>query len=276
MAAIILIWLQMLALASNRLLHPAPFFRSVSRPRFKSFPTQPHFVFAYCHFRRSCHRFNTWSACWVLQRNKGEWRGMWRQILAIVYYSRNTSVCLLRHEDGRLVVEKECLVESMQSECDWCWVRLLLCPLFYVSSSSSSSSSSSFFSLFMFVFYFFMFIRVFTTIIILFLFLLLLPLFFFFQSSCSPYCYSCSSIFVDSFLADVDECTASSPVCGIHFNCINTLGSYRCEYNHSCQGKKSVHHVFIFVMAKLNTFGEKWNDKCGRSLSKCLSRNNKT
>ena len=68
------------------------------------------------------------------------------------------------------------------------------------------------------------------------------------SSSCSL--YSCSSIFVDSFLADVDECTASSPVCGIHFNCINTLGSYRCEYNHSCQGKKSGHDVFIFLMAK--------------------------
>ena len=69
-----------------------------------------------------------------------------------------------------------------------------------------------------------------------------------FCSSCSPYCYLCSSIFVDSFLSDVDECTASTPVCDIHFNCINTLGSYRCEYNHSCQGKKSVYHVFIFVM----------------------------
>ncbi|XP_067047552.1 uncharacterized protein [Acropora muricata] len=33
---------------------------------------------------------------------------------------------------------------------------------------------------------------------------------------------------------DVDECTASTPVCGLHFNCTNTLGSYRCEYNHSC------------------------------------------
>ena len=36
MAAIILTWLQMSARASNRLLHPAPFFRSVSRPRFSS------------------------------------------------------------------------------------------------------------------------------------------------------------------------------------------------------------------------------------------------
>ena len=34
MAAIILTWLQMLARANNRLLHPAPFFRSASRPRF--------------------------------------------------------------------------------------------------------------------------------------------------------------------------------------------------------------------------------------------------
>ena len=37
MAAIILTWLQMLARANNSwLLHPAPFFRSVSRPRFSS------------------------------------------------------------------------------------------------------------------------------------------------------------------------------------------------------------------------------------------------
>ncbi|XP_074606750.1 uncharacterized protein LOC141859780 [Acropora palmata] len=33
---------------------------------------------------------------------------------------------------------------------------------------------------------------------------------------------------------DVDQCTASTPVCGLHFNCTNTLGSYRCEYDHSC------------------------------------------
>ena len=98
----------------------------------------------------------------------------------------------------------------------------------------------------------------------------------FFPSSCSPNCNSCSSIFVDSFPADVDECTASTPVCGIHFNCINTLGSYRCEYNHSCQGKKLMYHVFIFVKAELNPFGAKWNDKFGRPLSKCLSRYSKT
>ena len=78
-----------------------------------------------------------------------------------------------------------------------------------------------------------------------------------FSSSCSPYCYCCSSIFVESFLADVDECTASTPICGIYFNCINTLGSYRCEYNssrESCQGKKSMYQVFIFVMVKLNPY----------------------
>ena len=36
MAAMILTWLQILTRANNRLLHPAPFFRSVSRPRFSS------------------------------------------------------------------------------------------------------------------------------------------------------------------------------------------------------------------------------------------------
>ena len=65
-------------------------------------------------------------------------------------------------------------------------------------------------------------------------------------SSLSPFCYACSSIFVNFFLADVDECTSSTPVCGIHFNCINTLGSYRCDHNHSCQGKKSMNYLFSF------------------------------
>ena len=159
----------------------------------------------------------------------------------------------------------------MQSEWDWCWVPLPLCPLFYVSSSTSSSTSSCFFSV------------AFSCSSTLSMCSLLYSFYFssffsspFFSSSFSPYCYCFSSIFIDSSFADVDECTASTPVCGIHFNCINTLGSYRCEYNHSCQGKRSVYHVFIFVMVKLNPFGEKWNDKCERSLSKCLSRNNKT
>ncbi|XP_015776540.1 PREDICTED: uncharacterized protein LOC107354562 [Acropora digitifera] len=45
--------------------------------------------------------------------------------------------------------------------------------------------------------------------------------------------------YCDMKTGDVDECTASTPVYGIHFNCINTLGSYRCEYKYSgesCQG----------------------------------------
>ena len=69
------------------------------------------------------------------------------------------------------------------------------------------------------------------------------------SSSCPPYCYCFSSIFVDSFLADVNECTSPTPVCGIHFNCINTLGSYRCEYNYrgeSCQSKKSMNYLFLY------------------------------
>ncbi|XP_044171454.1 uncharacterized protein LOC122947110 [Acropora millepora] len=48
---------------------------------------------------------------------------------------------------------------------------------------------------------------------------------------------------------DVDECTASTPVCDLHFNCTNTLGCYRCEYNHSCcQGNKSIHQLFILMI----------------------------
>ena len=120
---------------------------------------------------------------------------------------------------------------------------------------SSSSTSSSFSSLFIFVvivsslsflfFFFFAFIYVFFIIIIL---LLLLSL--------SPFCYLCSSIFVDSFLADVDECTSSTAVCSIHFNCINTLSSYRCDHNHSCQGKKSMNYLFffLFLIGQLNSF----------------------
>ncbi|XP_044171176.1 uncharacterized protein LOC122955498 [Acropora millepora] len=42
--------------------------------------------------------------------------------------------------------------------------------------------------------------------------------------------------YCDMSTGDVDECTSSTPVCSIHFNCINTLGSYRCDPNHSCQG----------------------------------------
>ncbi|XP_044165219.1 uncharacterized protein LOC122949139 isoform X3 [Acropora millepora] len=44
--------------------------------------------------------------------------------------------------------------------------------------------------------------------------------------------------YCDMSTGDVNECTSPTPVCGIHFNCINTLGSYRCEYNYrgeSCQ-----------------------------------------
>ena len=37
-------------------------------------------------------------------------------------------------------------------------------------------------------------------------------------------------LFVISLFADVDECTASTPVRGVHFNCTNTMGYYQCEY----------------------------------------------
>ena len=89
----------------------------------------------------------------------------------------------------------------------------------------------------------------------------------------------CYFLFVISLVVDVDECTASTPVCVVHFNCTNALGSYLCEYNHSCcQGKKSIHHLFIlminlvpralkkkrdwFVMTQLNPLEERWNHKC--------------
>ncbi|XP_067047500.1 uncharacterized protein [Acropora muricata] len=45
--------------------------------------------------------------------------------------------------------------------------------------------------------------------------------------------------YCDMKTGDIDECTASTPVCDIHFKCFNTRGSYRCQYNssrESCQG----------------------------------------
>ena len=74
----------------------------------------------------------------------------------------------------------------------------------------------------------------------------------FFPSICgSSSSSSCSSLMlVDYFFTDVDECTASTFVCGIHFNCINTPGTYRCEYKYSgesCQGKKSTYHVSSYL-----------------------------
>ena len=113
-----------------------------------------------------------------------------------------------------------------------------------------------------------------------------------FRRHCFFYLVIVKVLFVISFFADVDECTASTPVCGLQFNCNNTLGSYSCEYNHSCcQGMKSIHQLFIlminlfprdlekpwerdwFVMTPLNPLEARWNDKCRESLSKCFSRN---
>ena len=98
--------------------------------------------------------------------------------------------------------------------------------------------------------------------------------FFFFQFSICRF----------SFLADVDECTSSTPVCGINYSCTNTLGSFRCEYKprrSSCQGKKSMSCLFIFVMAPFNT-GEKKNKNEKKKIMhtghppKFPPRNNKT
>ena len=76
----------------------------------------------------------------------------------------------------------------------------------------------------------------------------------------SPYVYRyhsfsslsswCPSEFVHSFFADVNECTESTHNCRIHFKCINTPGSFGCAYNYSresCQGKKSMYHVFMDI-----------------------------
>ena len=70
-----------------------------------------------------------------------------------------------------------------------------------------------------------------------------------FRRHCFFYLVIVKVLFVISFFADVDECTASTPVCGLQFNCNNTLGSYSCEYNHSCcQGMKSIHQLFILMI----------------------------
>ena len=41
------------------------------------------------------------------------------------------------------------------------------------------------------------------------------------------------------FYSDVDECTASSPVCDVNAQCLNTRGSYscRCKVGYSGRGK---------------------------------------
>ena len=82
------------------------------------------------------------------------------------------------------------------------------------------------------------------------------------------------------FLEDVDECTSSTPVCGIRFSCANTLGSFRCECKasgKSCQGKKSIYHMFIFVMAQSNPLAERWNHSCTQDiLQNCLQEITKT
>ena len=49
------------------------------------------------------------------------------------------------------------------------------------------------------------------------------------------------------FLSDVDECTASSPVCDVNAKCQNNHGSYNCMCDSgftgdgkTCQGKKNM------------------------------------
>ena len=116
-------------------------------------------MFAYYHIPQSRHRYSSWSACPVLQWRKNEKKGAWRQILAVVYHSRNTCVCLLWHEYRRLVLESQVergfIVEKLfplvlELFSLFLFFRSLL--LFFVffaldlSSSSLTSSSSSFLS----------------------------------------------------------------------------------------------------------------------------------
>ena len=52
------------------------------------------------------------------------------------------------------------------------------------------------------------------------------------------------------FFADVNECKESTHNCRKHFICVNTPGSFGCAYNYSresCQGKRSLCHVFINI-----------------------------
>lgn len=53
-----------------------------------------------------------------------------------------------------------------------------------------------------------------------------------------PYCWwrfslfcFCSFFVLFLFISDINECTASSPVCHVSAQCNNTLGSYRCICN---------------------------------------------
>ena len=97
-----------------------------------------------------------------------------------------------------------------------------------------------FFFFFLFSFFFFFFFFFFLLIFLIFLF---------------PFhiCHFLFLFFLFFFFADFDECTSSTPVCGIHSNCTNTLGSFRCEckaIGESCQGKISTK----FISGKVKPF----------------------
>ena len=72
----------------------------------------------------------------------------------------------------------------------------------------------------------------------------------FFSSSCSSSYSWCPWKFVDFFYTDVNEYTESTHYCRTHFYCVNAPSSFGCAYNYSresCQGKKSVSHVFLDI-----------------------------
>ena len=60
--------------------------------------------------------------------------------------------------------------------------------------------------------------------------------------------------------ADIDECTASFPVCDVNANCMNTLGSYLCSCKtgfsgdgKTCQGEKDVQLYAITMPCTFDT-----------------------
>ena len=100
---------------------------------------------------------------------------------------------------------------------------------------------------------------------IILLLLLLLLAFFSSSGSSSCSCYCCCFFFVDSFLTDIDECTAPTPVCGIHFKCFNIMAP---TVANTTLAERAVWVVrnHWFVMAQLNLFEAKWkinaDDNC--------------
>ena len=80
--------------------------RSVLTSFFKILPYRPSARLLranYCYFLFSPSWFHSWTACWVMPWNQGEWRRTSRQwnILVLFYCTRQGCACILWHENRR-------------------------------------------------------------------------------------------------------------------------------------------------------------------------------